>query len=186
MAKYRVTEEERDLILELLDRNFSVKDITKITGVGEETIYALRKGFKSWREYREDLAKRRGFKSWREYREYLVKRKGFKSWTEYLEYRAKRRGFKSYAEYQQHTKVPISLIVRILYEQGEATLEEVTKNIRKILGVKVKEATVERKIKEFNFKEPWFTITDDQNKRIKINREHFFVKAMLHDLLEEK
>ena len=97
-----------------------------------------------------------------------------------------RKGFKSYTEYRQHTKAPISLIVRILYEQGEATLEEVTKNIRKILGVKVRETTVERKIKEFNFKKPWFTISDDQNKRIKINREHPFVKAMLHDLFEEK
>ena len=40
LAKYRVTEQERDLTLELLYRNFSVKDISKITGVSKGTIYA--------------------------------------------------------------------------------------------------------------------------------------------------
>jgi hypothetical protein len=135
LTKYRVTEQERSLILELLDRNFSVRDVSRRTGVYEKTIYALRKGFKSYAEY---------------------------------------------------TKIPISLIVGILYEQGETTLEEVTQNVRKIHGVNVKEATIERKIKGFNFQEPWFTITNDQNKRIKIDREHFFVKSMLQDLFEEK
>jgi IS30 family transposase len=154
LTKYRVTEQERSLILELLDRNFSVRDVSRITGVHEGTIYALRRGFKSLAEYQEDLAKKKGFKS--------------------------------RAEYQEHTKIPISLIVGILYEQGEATLEEVTQNVRKILGVNVKEATIERKIKGFNFQEPWFTITNDQNKRIKIDREHFFVKSMLQGLFEEK
>jgi hypothetical protein len=44
---------------------------------------------------------------------------------------------------------------------------------------------VERKIKKFDFPKPWFSI-NDQNKRIKIDREHIFVKTMLRDLLEEK
>jgi hypothetical protein len=141
------------MILELLNQNFSVGEVSRRTGIHKSAIYALRRGFQSY--------------------------------TEYVEYLVKRKGFKSLAEYQKHTRIPIALIVGILYELGEATLEEVTQNVRKILGVNVREATVERKIKKFDLPKPWFSI-NDQNKRIKIDREHIFVKAMLMDLLEEK
>jgi predicted DNA-binding protein YlxM (UPF0122 family) len=83
------------MILELLNQNFSVGEVSRRTGIHKSAIYALRRGFQSYTEYVEYLAKRKGFKSLAEYHEDWAKRKGFKSLAEYHEDWAKRKGFKS-------------------------------------------------------------------------------------------
>lgn len=76
----------------------------------------IKKGFNSYTEYQNELAKNRGFKNRTEYYNDLAKKNGFKIYEEYLaknrglnnckEYRdvlAKEKGFKNYAERQNES-----------------------------------------------------------------------------------
>ena len=98
--------ENFDKIKVLRKQGLSLEEIAGETQLSGLTIQhylgAMNRGFKSYLEYQEYLAKQMGFKSYLEYQEYLAKQSGFKSRYEYQEYLAKERGFKSVTEYQRY------------------------------------------------------------------------------------
>ena len=79
MPKYetKVTEEERTLILQLLDSKFTVRAISEMTGIYKVTVTAIRQGYNSYIEYQKHLAEERGFESYTRYQEHWAKHNGF-------------------------------------------------------------------------------------------------------------
>ena len=125
----RITDEDKERIRELMQKGLNASNIARELGLKYQTAYfyvktfelrfpslgeyfnylAREKGFGSYSEYQEHLAKQRTnpetrekFKSITEYQKHLVKQRGYASFLEYQEEFAKRKSFSSISKYNRH------------------------------------------------------------------------------------
>jgi len=102
----RISDRVKRVVERLYAKGLSAVEIAMKSDVPYAAVHRYiklrQKGFKSYSEYRGDLARQRGFKSLNEYEEYAARQKGFKSRTAYSRSLVKKRGFNSLNDYQEY------------------------------------------------------------------------------------
>ncbi len=117
----KISDEKRQLIKELYEKNVSIPKIAIEVEVSYYTVYcytkAKEKGFESPTKYHEHKIKERGFKSLTQYYRHITGVRGFESQTDYLRYLvgkkgltfggyetllAIKRGYKTQTDYLKH------------------------------------------------------------------------------------